>query len=203
MDNFIATFITTMAKSKLAGFLIGIGVIANITAANPVLGAFLFSLGLLAIMQLQLQLFTGKVGDLIYAKKENKLLPFIFLGNVIGIETAIICYACANPNFDAALQAASAAKFSKDYFQMLACGIFCGVLIHIAVKSKQFYITILSIMAFILIGAEHCIADIPYLVKSFSFVNLSKFGLVVLGNISGSLYAERLSGFYDKVRGDK
>ena len=37
-------------KAVVAGFLIGLGVIINTLAANPILGAILFSFGLLTII---------------------------------------------------------------------------------------------------------------------------------------------------------
>ena len=49
-------------KSTLAGILIGLGVIANLQSPIPALGALLFSFGLLTIINMQLNLFTGKIG---------------------------------------------------------------------------------------------------------------------------------------------
>ena len=49
-------------NAAIAGFLIGLGVIINTLAANPVLGAFLFSFGLLTIIDLQIPLYTGQIG---------------------------------------------------------------------------------------------------------------------------------------------
>jgi hypothetical protein len=49
-------------NAVIAGFLIGLGVIINTLAANPVLGAFLFSFGLLTIIDLQIPLYTGQIG---------------------------------------------------------------------------------------------------------------------------------------------
>ena len=46
----------------IAGFLIGLGVIINTLTVNPILGAFLFSFGLLTIINLQIPLFTGQIG---------------------------------------------------------------------------------------------------------------------------------------------
>ena len=53
---------TLERKSIVAGFLIGLGVIINTLASSPVLGSFLFSFGLLTIIDLQLPLFTGQIG---------------------------------------------------------------------------------------------------------------------------------------------
>lgn len=49
-------------KSTLAGILIGLGVIINLQSSVPALGALLFSFGLLTIINMQLNLFTGKIG---------------------------------------------------------------------------------------------------------------------------------------------
>lgn len=51
-------------KSILAGILIGLGVIINLQSENPIIGALLFSFGLLTIIRMQLNLYTGKIGFL-------------------------------------------------------------------------------------------------------------------------------------------
>lgn len=51
-------------KSILAGILIGLGVIINLQSANPIIEALLFSFGLLTIINMQLNLYTGKIGYL-------------------------------------------------------------------------------------------------------------------------------------------
>ena len=43
-------------------------------------------------------------------------------------------------------------KFAKDFVQMAAAGIFCGGLIHFAVRAKTQVTTILAVMIFILIS---------------------------------------------------
>jgi formate/nitrite transporter FocA (FNT family) len=48
-------------------------------------------------------------------------------------------------------------------------------------------------MIFILIGAEHCIADFPYLLFNLSPINVLKFAFIVLGNSIGAILIERLS----------
>ena len=48
--------------SIVAGILIGFGCITNVSCNNPVVGAFLFSLGLFAVIIQGRYLFTGKVG---------------------------------------------------------------------------------------------------------------------------------------------
>ena len=51
-------------RSIIAGVLIGIGAYAYASIANKVLGAFIFSIGLISVFALQALLFTGKIGGL-------------------------------------------------------------------------------------------------------------------------------------------
>lgn len=176
-------------QSIIAGVLIGFGVIINTMTSPPVLGAALFSFGLLAIIQLQIPLYTGRIGFIV--NKEEQPLGWIFLGNCMGILLAVSVYAVANyPDFNDLLVATAALKFSKSYLSMLLYGILCGFLIHIAVKCKVPIITMGAIIIFILIGSEHCIADVPYLYVCYSWPNFLKWLLVVLGNSIGAVFAE-------------
>lgn len=181
--------VKSFEQSIIAGALIGFGVIINTMTSPPVLGAALFSFGLLAIIQLQIPLYTGRIGFII--NKEKQPLGGIFLGNCMGILLAVSAYAVANyPDFNDLLVATAALKFSKSYLSMLFYGMLCGFLIHIAVKCKVPIITIGAIIIFILIGSEHCIADVPYLYVCYSWPNFLKWLLVILGNSIGAVFAE-------------
>ena len=177
----------------IAGLLIGIGVIINTTfLSTPIMGALLFSFGLLVIIELKLPLYTGKIG---FAFHGQQNLLIIFIGNIIGIWTVIQFYFCGNPDMMQQITSVAAAKFSKTPIQMFFYGIICGFLIHFAVKAKQFYIIIMAIMIFILIGAEHCIADFPYLllapIKNLGD-NIIKFLMVIAGNSFGAIELEEI-----------
>lgn len=176
----------TIKKSILAGILIGLGVIINLQSDDRVIGALLFSFGLLTIIEMQLLLFTGKVGFL----AKNLFLILIF--NFIGIALTVELYAIANPNFQEVITSAAALKFSKSIFTLFINGCFCGALIHFAVKNKIKLLTIFAVMIFILIGAEHCIADFPYLLFNLSFPNIGKLIAIIGGNSIGAIIIERL-----------
>lgn len=183
-DNF-----AIFRKAILAGIMIGIGVIAKTVVENAYLGAFLFSLGLLSVFELQLNLFTGKVGFKEISWKDKSI---IFLGNAIGMAFIIVLY-CNTPGFIASIQEAAATKFHKPWYALLAQGIICGMLIHTATRAKaNKIITILCIMVFILIGAEHCIADLAYLYLYPSLVAFGKLMLVIIGNIWGARLVQEL-----------
>lgn len=174
-------------KSILAGILIGLGVIINLQSDNRIIGALLFSFGLLTIIEMQLLLYTGKIGFL----SEN--LATILVFNLAGIAFTVLLYAYANPSFQFVIINAATIKFSKSILTLFVNGCFCGALIHFAVKNKVRILTIFAIMIFILIGAEHCIADFPYLLYAPSWLNIWKLVSVICGNSIGAILIERLS----------
>ena len=128
---------TIIKKSTLAGILIGLGVIINIQVSPPVLGALLFSFGLLTIINMKLYLYTGKIG-FINRKKKPILSSFIIMlvFNFIGIATTIGLYTLSNPTFNNLILVAATNKFSKDILTLFINAFFCGMLIHFAVKNK-------------------------------------------------------------------
>jgi len=75
---------------------------------------------------------------------------------------------------------------------MLADGFGCGALIYLAVelyrKTKSFIPVIICVMAFILSGTEHSIADAFYLGASIlSWKAFGYLGLVIVGNSLGAV----------------
>lgn len=180
------TNIATSFNAIIAGLLIGLGVIINTQTNPPILGALLFSFGLLTIIYLRLPLFTGKVGFL-----EGNLILILFF-NFIGIALVFYSYCLSNIDYHLILAQAAALKFSKTYLQMLFGGIFCGMLIHFAVKCKVPHLTSMAVILFILIGAEHCVADFPYLLVNFSFINCLKLICVIIGNSIGAIFIEKM-----------
>ena len=181
---------TLKCKSIIAGFLIGLGVIINTLASSPVLGACLFSFGLLMIIDLQLPLYTGQIGFISQRKKIDLLNILIY--NFIGIIITVGIYTLCNPTFYTTFYEKALLKFNKTYLQMFANGFICGTLIHFAVKSKKQLMTVMAVMIFILIGAEHCIADFPYYITNISFMNTLKLLLVILGNSCGAIFIENM-----------
>ena len=106
---------SNIAKSfnaVIAGLLIGLGVIINTQTKPPILGALLFSFGLLTIIHLKLPLYTGKIGYL----KDKLVLILVF--NLIGIGITVAAYYVANPQFHELISAAASIKLRK---RMLKC----------------------------------------------------------------------------------
>ncbi len=179
-----------MFKSVAAGFLVGVGVVINTLAPNPIVGSMLFSVALLAIIKNGLMLYTGKIG---YVREiPFKTLMIMLLGNFVGV--LIPVFMMQGKNIIFLMDSAAQNKFSADFLALFFYGCLCGVMMFLAVFSKDTVITVFCIMTFILSGFEHCIADFPYLLLRFTPVNLVKFLCIILGNSLGSI------GFYFLVQ---
>ena len=187
-------------KSMLAGMLIAVAgaVFLSCQTLIPdksiakVVGSFLFSIGLIGVLVLEADLFTGKIG---YVDTWSKLglastaLVFnLIIAFLIGLLYKGINFSSMSVNgvfpFDS--------RLAKEWYQLLFDGFICGVLIYLAVelykKTKSFIPVIMCVMAFILSGAEHSIADAFYLGASqLSLVAFGKLGLIIVGNAAGSL----------------
>lgn len=177
------------STSILSGILVGTGVIINVLSPNKYIGSMLFSLALLTIIELQLQLFTGQIGFAIDKKFAFVEYIFMLFGNLLGISVVVVSlfpFISTSASYEQMFQIA-ANKFSHTHIQLLICGIMCGILMMIAVYCKNMIITIFCVMTFILSGYEHCIASFPFLVFAPSIVNLTKFLTIVVGNSIGSI----------------
>lgn len=155
-----------MIKSILAGFMITLAAAIYLTIGG-IVGAFMFSIGLLTILYFQFDLFTGKAGLLSQKSIRLKRLLMIWVGNLIGCALCALLL-LATP-LGAPLAAGAAAittvRITNLWFENIILGIFCGVLMYIGVKANPTapYVTILSVASFILLGANHCVADMAYM----------------------------------------
>ena len=139
---------------------------------------------------MQLPLYTGQIGFI--AEKRKIDLIKIFLWNLIGIGIIVLMKMFTDPIFINILIEKATLKFDKSILRMFIDGFICGTLIHFAVKCKKPLLTVMSITIFILIGAEHCIADMAYIVCVPSLLNYLKFLMVVMGNSFGAIFLENM-----------
>jgi len=186
-------------KSLLAGVLIALAggtylsCSSFITDPNlyKIVGSFLFSIGLIGVLVLEANLFTGKVG---YVDSWHKfglacacLIYNILVAFLIGMLYRGIHSSAAIGPF-----APGSARLDKAWYQMLADGFGCGALIYLAVelyrKTKNFLPVVICVMAFILSGTEHCIADAFYLgASTLSWKAFGYLGLAIIGNSAGAV----------------
>lgn len=199
-------YLDFLIKGIYAGILISIGGIAYLAIENKVVGSFIFSFGLLTVCMYSFNLFTGKVGYILI-NKINYLLELLIslIGNFLG--TFIVGNLMRLTRFSNYIETAKNivnVKLNDSIISIFILAIFCGMIMYIAVnnykKGKDVigkYITIfMGVMAFILCGFEHCVANMFYfsIAGIFSFKVLYYLLVMVLGNSLGSI----IIAFYDK-----
>lgn len=205
-----------------AGMCIGLGGMLNLVCiANDlkILGGILFSIGLLTISLFGFKLFTGQVGYL-FAKDDKlaflKQLGIFYLGNVVGAAglgyLLRITAVAHNENLmNAALDLAEhklvalpGHDVGQTFYSIFILSIFCGILVFFAVDIFRrenipalFRVLglITAVAAFVIVGFEHCVADMFYLAFSNCFLmkNCAQAYLSILigslGNIVGAFAA--------------
>lgn len=177
--------------SILAGFMIAIGAIANLTLGPP-LGPFMFTVGLMTILFFNLHLFTGKAGLL--ATNEISVLSLIkiWVGNFIGCTFGMVL-AASLPQAEQLLESARAivaVRNTNSMFENFILGIACGILMYVAVngykKTGNTLAFVLPVAVFIFSGYNHCVADMFYIIvggqRLSDFVSLIP---TTIGNIVG------------------
>lgn len=171
----------------LAGVLIGIGNVALVTN-DKLVGAVLFSVALLSIIELRLPLYTGRIGKVLTNRNPAELLLILCL-NAFGTLAVTAWYLIAYPGSGERFREIGEAKYSKPLLTLFVAGILCNVLIHVAVSARKELITVLCIAAFILCGFEHSVADAGYLPFGGS---LLRWLVIVAGNTVGGIGTELL-----------
>lgn len=176
----------TNSKAYRAGISIGLAAAISFRITNNYLAALLFSVGLLGIRISGYDLFTGKIQLLVGKRITPSELLKILFWNAAGVLSVLIVVVLFL--FDEAAWAqyevALAAKWSHNFLYYVGSGACCGALMTYATKKETpLWVSTLCVMAFILGGFNHCIADMFYVNNG---AILSWFG-VVIGNILGGL----------------
>lgn len=187
---------SNLKSSLFAGVLIAIAGWGFL--ANPVLGMFLFCVGLIAVVKYQTRLYTGTAGFLSSWRDIPSLL-LILLGNIVGcLAVASVALVSPLPLGEAAIKVISS-RLAVGWWGTGLLAIGCGLLMSLAVdfarKNRDFsdWLPLLfAVPAFILCGFPHCVADAFYCcVYLFSASDIpwlslaAYYGAIVLGNFIG------------------
>lgn len=191
----------TFIKAVLAGIMIGVGGIVYLSAENKVVGAFLFSFGLFTIVRSGFALYTGKVGYI----PENKLsyIPEVLMtlaGNITGtgITALLIRFTHIWDKIHISAVNIMTAKVADSMASRFILGIFCGMLMYLAVENGKncrdksdvsfvFGICV-PVMIFILSGFNHSVADCFYYFSADVTIDGALYILTVaLGNAVGGM----------------
>lgn len=180
--------IDLIKKSFAAGILIALGCCISMIAENPVIGAFLFSIGLVSVRIFKLYLFTGKTQDIISGDIEWWRLLIILVFNILGAQFIMLLFWIGNHGL-MAIRAIAATKMARPWYTLLCCGIGCGALMTLAThKDSPLWLSIMCVMGFILAGFEHSIADGFYLTAIGPVIWVQwQFWTIVAGNFLGGI----------------
>ena len=180
-------WIRLLVKSILAGIMISVGCVVNLSCDNKYIGAILFCIGLITILLFNFNLYTGKVCYIPNNKPSYILQVLLILfGNILGCVIMGVLFPITPISI-------CTTKLSYDLQTVLIKSIMCGLLIYIAVDSYKKYKTLLPtlfcIPIFILSGYIHVIADTFYFVSAQAFnTNTIIYILVAaIGNAFGGM----------------
>lgn len=179
-----------ITKSILAGLLISLAGIVYLNCSDKIVGSLLFSLGLISVILLEANLFTGKIG---YVNSKRSILDslLILVFNLVAATIVGLIYRCSS-DAAASITESKLLVFSEAWWLTGLKSIGCGAAIYLAVegykKSKSLIPVILGVMVFILAGWNHCIADCFYMAAgSSSALAIPYLLVVIVGNSIGSL----------------
>lgn len=155
---------TLVRSSVLAGCLIGMAgwafLISQTLALGDwakVIGAVLFSLGIISVILFEASLFTGKIG---YVNTKKKLLDSLI---ILVINLMVVFFIGLVYRGIVESSQAMDSRLTKEWYEILIDAVGTGACIYITVegykKTKSFVPVILGIVVFILAGFEHCVAN--------------------------------------------
>lgn len=179
-------------KGFLAGVMITIGCTAYISASDQVVGAFLFTVALCAICNLNLSLYTGKV---CFANRNlNFLLIPCLIGNFTGCWLAGSIIRIFQPEVSAVAKMLCEEKLLKSWTEIFVQAVFCGILMAVSIRTYKEHTgfgrytgIFLCIPVFILCGFEHSIADVGYFVLAYSVPSVKAVLFVTVAVIGNSI----------------
>ncbi len=198
----------TILTSILAGFSIGLGGMIFLSVDNKIVGSALFSIGLFLVLTMGFSLFTGKVCYVLDGKVKDNLINVILIwcGNFVG--SFILSFIIKNTRVYGALAEKAGAlcqvKNQDSYLSLFMLGILCNIFIFIGVDEYKknehvlgkYLAIILCVMGFILVGSEHCVADMFYynVVGKYSADMFVRLLIITAGNAVGGTVAHRCCG---------
>ena len=160
---------------------------------GSLVGAVLFSFGLLTVLGYKLKLYTGTAGYI--NRNEVGQLFLILLGNITGCLCVALLTRMSPMDIQGAAQNILELRLRTGALRCGLLGIGCGMMMTTAVRfarEKHYLPLLLAVPLFIVCGFTHCIADaFYYCCVPFSFLKahalevLGVYGCIVLGNLIG------------------
>ena len=213
--------IKTIILSIMAGFLIALaGYASTLVSFNidnfsisKLLSALVFPMGLILVILLKTELFTGNsllIIPLVNKKISLKSLllnwVLVYIGNFIGsILLSLLIYKSGSLTNEALINtfiSIANKKVSYSFINLVILGVLCNMLVctavFLGVTSKniidKIFVIFIPIFLFVVLGFEHSVANMFYLsiaslLGKLDFISLIIHNLlpVTLGNIIGGI----------------
>jgi formate/nitrite transporter FocA (FNT family) len=187
----------TFIQAIYAGLCIGVGGTVYLMCTSKLLGAFLFAIGLLAILLFKFKLFTGMTGYILENRPSYLVdLVITWFGNLAG--TSLVAWLISKTRLTFNLDFVEI-KLTDTWYSLFILGIFCGLLMFIGVSCFKYcfgkidntfalVMPIFCVAVFILAGFEHCVADMFYFALSGKLIEgFSSLLIITAGNILGGI----------------
>ena len=201
--------------SILSGLMIAVGgtiYLSCIAKGWVPFGAVLFAAGLYTICVYGFNLYTGKVGYIAYNFKNVNYIGLVILILVFNlITTYLLGIVCAYA-FPAIVEPAKKiyeAKLAAPLLRLLITGIFCGLLMFLAVdtwKKGSPFGCFIYIPVFIISGFDHSIANSFYngvangFADTFTMQNALVVITVVIGNAIGGMLVPMMTRVWKEAK---
>ena len=182
--------IILLLQSIMAGICIGLSCVLSLRINDPALAAMLFAIGLCTIRLYKGALYTGKIQKII--DKDDRLpldrLLWVLLGNLAGTTiVALFFYGFQDSSVTSVMIDLARTKQTLSYAYLGFGAVMCGMLMTIATAPKTpYWLTIFCVMAFILAGFSHSIADSFYYFGLGSLF-VPSWWISAVGNLIGGL----------------
>lgn len=160
---------------------------------GSLVGAVLFSLGLLAVVGYKLKLYTGTAGFI--EKNQAGELFLILLGNIVGCLCLALLARVSPMDIQGAAQKILELRLRTGALRCGLLGIGCGFLMTTAVtfaRQEKYLPLLFGVPLFIVCGFTHCVADAFYylcvpvaFMKVHALQILGVYACIVIGNLIG------------------
>lgn len=160
---------------------------------GPLVGAVLFSFGLLTVLGYRLKLYTGTAGFI--KKSELGELFLVLFGNILGCGCMALLTRMSPMDFQAQAQTIIELRLRTGALRCGLLGVGCGFIMTTCVqfaRHKQYLHLLLGVPLFIVCGFTHCVADaffylcVPAAFLKANFCSVIVVYLsIVIGNLVG------------------
>lgn len=181
----------TIVDSILAGICISLGGVAFLKVGG-IIGAVLFSFGLITVVCYKMKLYTG-VSGFIETRRDWIELPVIIIGNIVGCALVALAIKTCLPELVDNAHKIVEGRIDKGFWNVTLLAVFCGFIMTTVVnfaRQKMWLPLLFGIPLFIMCGFVHSIADAFYYSLALGFTDWTWQAAIVytasiIGNFIG------------------